>query len=97
MFEVMLELCGQAIVGENAISRDCVIGSLKQDLALRNAGTVKKEWGQATMRRTDFVALAIEDRSLVTTGGRALKVRDIEDDPADPLVRFRLGAEHDRA
>jgi hypothetical protein len=98
MFETMLDLCGQPITGENGVQRQCVLGSVKQDAAMRETGFKQRNWAQATVRRTDFVALAIdpEERSLVTVAGKQMHVRDIEDDPADPLVRFRLEAAHHR-
>ena len=96
-FDALSALAGQTITGPTAVAKTCVLGSVRQDQALRETGYRQQDTAAATMRRTDFVACALIDRSLVTVAGRSMKVRDIEDDPADALVRFRLEAEHTRA
>ena len=82
---------GQMILtGPNGQTAQVIATSFPQSLTLKEARMEAKLPARVTMLGTDFVRLAITDRSNVQIQGQTLAVVVIDTDPIDPLVDLTL-------
>lgn len=88
-FDAAVELFGSTITC-NGKSAPCVASSQPKSFALRDSGLWETGMVIVEMKRADFTALGIADRSVVEHDGRKFKVFTIDTDPADPCVRLTL-------
>jgi hypothetical protein len=77
------------------VSKSGIFGPFVKTRELRDSGYREEATNTASLQRADFVALGIDDRSvlLIGTAQERCKVIRIEDDPADPIVLVHVRKE----
>lgn len=94
-FDHLVGVTAAPTLSKGAITARCVCTPIGHSKELRDAGFWPKFHGVAELRRADFQALGIADRTQLTyRDGHgqtlSLKVIGIEDDAADPCVKVTL-------
>lgn len=86
--------CGQeSAITCGTVTKGGILGPFIQTKAARNSGYVSDATNTAAIKRANFVALGISDRSVLKIGARVMKVIRIEDDDCDTIVLVHLNPE----
>lgn len=88
-FATLADLAGTSLT-VGAVTKTVILSPVSQSRDLRDSGLWAEATSVAEIKRADFIALSIADRTVCTVAGKSMRVVKIDDDPSDTIVRVGL-------